>query len=234
MLEVENISVFYGDVQVLWDVSFKVEDGQIIAIIGPNGAGKTTTLKTISGLLPPRSGSIKFLGERINGVPPYQIVEAGISQVPEGRRLFPYMTVLENLKLGAYTRGAREKMDETLEWVYDLFPTLKERKNQLAGTLSGGEQQMLAVARGLMSRPKLLMFDEPSLGLAPKLVLKVFEAINQIKQMGVTMLLVEQNVHHALKLANYAYVLETGRIFLHGKGNDLVNNEYVKRAYLGM
>jgi branched-chain amino acid transport system ATP-binding protein len=234
MLVVDGINVFYGDLQALWDVSFKAEKGSITVIVGPNGAGKTTTLKTISGLLRPRSGSISFLGERIDNAPPHRIAELGISHIPEGRRLFPNMTVLENLMTGAYTRKAWEKRNETLEWIFQLFPILKERRNQLAKTLSGGEQQMLAIGRGLMSRPKLLMLDEPSLGLAPKLVLFTFNIVKQIHEEGVTILLVEQNVRQALELADKAYVLETGRIILEGEGKELLESEYIKKAYLGI
>jgi branched-chain amino acid transport system ATP-binding protein len=234
MLVVDGINVFYGDLQALWNVSFKAEKGSITVIVGPNGAGKTTTLKTISGLLRPRSGSISFLGERIDNAPPHRIAELGISHIPEGRRLFPNMTVLENLMTGAYTRKAWEKRNETLEWIFQLFPILKERRNQLAKTLSGGEQQMLAIGRGLMSRPKLLMLDEPSLGLAPKLVLFTFNIVKQIHEEGVTILLVEQNVRQALELADKAYVLETGRIILEGEGKELLESEYIKKAYLGI
>ncbi|RLE51214.1 MAG: ABC transporter ATP-binding protein [Candidatus Methanomethylicota archaeon] len=234
MLVVDRINVFYGDLQALWDVSLKVEKGEILALVGSNGAGKTTTLNTISGILKPRSGKIEFMGKRIDGMPPHKIVELGIAQVPEGRQLFPEMTVLENLEMGAYTKRAREKFYDTLEWVYQLFPILKERKNQLAGTLSGGEQQMLAIARALMSRPQLLMLDEPSLGLAPKLVLLVFEMIHKINEEGVTILLVEQNVRHALSIAHRGYVIETGKIVLEGSGQELLENEYVKKAFLGM
>lgn len=234
MLEVNKINVFYGDAQALWDLSFKVDEGEIVTIVGSNGAGKTTTLKTISGILRPRSGSITFLGKRLDKTPAHKIVEEGIAHIMEGRKLFPYMTVLENLELGAYHPGAWEKREETLEWIYELFPILKERKKQLAGTLSGGEQQMLAVGRGLMSKPKLLMLDEPSLGLAPKLVLLVFDTVKRINEEGVTILLVEQNVHHALMLAKRGYVLETGRITLEGAGEELLENPYIKKAYLGM
>jgi len=234
LLKVNKINVFYGDLQALWDVSFEVYEGEKVVIVGANGAGKTTTLKTISGLLRPRSGTIEFMGQRIDRLPAHKIVELGIAHVPEGRRLFPKMTVLENLEMGAYTKRAREKFEDTLEWVFSIFPRLKERKNQIAGTMSGGERQMLAIARGLMSRPKLLMLDEPSLGLAPKLVLKTFEVIQRISEEGVTILLVEQNVRHALELADRGYVLETGRITLSGTGEELLNNDYVKKAYLGM
>lgn len=234
LLKVSKINVFYGDLQALWNVSFEVKEREKVVIVGTNGAGKTTTLKTISGLLRPKSGYIEFLGERIDRLPPYKIVELGLVQVPEGRRLFPELTVLENLELGAYVKKAREKKDDTLEWVFSIFPILKERKRQIAGTMSGGERQMLAIARGLMSRPKLLMLDEPSLGLAPKLVLKTFEIIEKISEEGVTILLVEQNVRHALEMADKAYVLETGRITLSGSAEKLMENEYVRKAYLGI
>lgn len=234
MLEVDKINVFYGDLQALWDVSFRVNNGEIVVIAGSNGAGKTTILKTISGLLHPKSGTINLLGRRIDKNPPHNIVDLGVAHIPEGRHLFPYMTVLENLEIGGYTRRAREKKDETLEWVYQLFPILKERKKQLAGTLSGGERQMLAVGRGLMSRPKLLMLDEPSLGLAPKLVLTVFDIVKNINEEGVTILLVEQNVRHALEITDRAYVLETGKITLEGKGKELLASDYVKKAFLGL
>ncbi|HDJ25787.1 MAG TPA: ABC transporter ATP-binding protein [Candidatus Bathyarchaeota archaeon] len=234
LLKVNNIDVFYGDLQALWGVSFEVHEGEKVVIVGANGAGKTTTLKTISGLLRPRSGTIEFKGQRIDKLPPHKIVELGIAHVPEGRRIFPKMTVLENLEMGAYIKRAREKFDDTLEWVFSIFPRLKERKNQIAGTMSGGERQMLAIARGLMSRPDLLMLDEPSLGLAPKLVMKTFEVIKRIGEEGVTILLVEQNVKHALELADRGYVLETGRITLSGTSEELLSNDYVKKAYLGM
>jgi len=234
LLSVDNINVFYGDLQALWEVSFNVEKGEIVAILGSNGAGKSTTLRTISGLLRPRTGSIQFLGESLGKIPPHRIVDLGVAHIPEGRKLFPLYSVMENLKMGAYTRKLIEKKDETLEWVFELFPILKERRNQAAGTLSGGEQQMLAIGRGLMSRPKLLMLDEPSLGLAPRLVLTVFDLIRRINEEGITVLLVEQNVRHALQLAHRAYVLETGRVVLEGKGDELMDNEHVKKAYLGM
>jgi len=234
MFEVNNINVFYGDLQALWNVSFKVEKGEVVVIVGSNGAGKTTILKTISGLLHPKSGMINFSGNRIEKDPPHKIVNLGIAQIPEGRHLFPYMTVLENLEVGSYTSRAREKKNETIEWVYQLFPILKERKSQLAGTLSGGERQMLAVGRGLMSRPKLLMLDEPSLGLAPKLVLQVFDIVKKVNEEGVTILLVEQNVRHALEIANRAYVLETGKITLEGTGKKLLVSDHVKKAFLGL
>lgn len=234
MLVVDNIDVFYGDLQALWSLSFEVEKGEIAVIVGPNGAGKTTTLRTVSGLLRPRSGSISFLGESIDRTSSHRIVELGISHIPEGRRLFPNMTVIENLKIGAYTLEAWKKKDETLEWIFQLFPILKERMNQSAGTLSGGEQQMLAIGRGLMSRPKLLMLDEPSLGLAPKLILSTFSMIKEINKEGVTVLLVEQNVQQALELADRGYVLETGRVILEDESEELLRNEHVKKAYLGI
>lgn len=230
----DRINVLHGDLQVLWNVSFKIDRGKLVTIIGPNGAGKTTILNTISGLLRPRSGSIIYLGKRVENLPPHKLVKLGIAHVPEGRRLFPQLSVMENLKMGAYTRERVREKDEMLEWVFQLFPILKERKNQRASTLSGGEQQMLALGRGLMSKPKLLMLDEPSLGLAPKLVPLVFEVIERVNKEGITVLLVEQNVHQALELADRSYVLEEGKIVLEGKGKELINNEHVKRAYLGI
>ena len=234
MLSVNQIQVSYDDVQVLWDVSLKVESKELAALVGANGAGKSTTLNTISGMLRPRSGKIEFNGERIDTAPASRVVELGISQVPEGRRLFPEMTVLENLELGSYMAEAKRRRDETLDWVFSIFPALKERGKQLAGTLSGGEQQMVAVGRGLMARPKLLMLDEPSLGLAPILVREVFKVVGRVNSEGVTILLVEQNVKHTLAVATHAYVLENGRIAMEGKGNDLLNNDHVKKAYLGI
>lgn len=234
MLQVNNIDVFYGDLQALWDVTFAVDEGDFIGIVGANGAGKTTTLCTISGINTPRSGNIWFNGNEIGGLPPHRIVELGIAHIPEGRRLFPYLSVQENLEIGAYIRRAREHKQESLRWVYGLFPVLKERKNQLAGTLSGGEQQMVAIARGLMSKPKLLMLDEPSLGLAPKLVLKTFEMVKKINEDGITIILVEQNVRTTLDYVSKAFIIETGRIVLEGSGKQLLDNEYVKKAYLGL
>jgi len=234
MLSVNQIQVSYDDVQVLWDVSLKVESKELAALVGANGAGKSTTLNTISGMLRPRSGKIEFNGERIDTAPASRVVELGISQVPEGRRLFPEMTVLENLELGSYMAEAKRRRNETLDWVFSIFPALKERGKQLAGTLSGGEQQMVAVGRGLMARPKLLMLDEPSLGLAPILVREVFKVVGRVNSEGVTILLVEQNVKHTLAVATHAYVLENGRIAMEGKGNDLLNNDHVKKAYLGI
>jgi branched-chain amino acid transport system ATP-binding protein len=234
MIEVNKINVFYGGLQVLYDVYFNVDEGEVVSIVGSNGAGKTTILKTISGITTIKSGTINFLGNRIDNLPPSKIVDAGVVHVPEGRRLFHYMSVRENLEIGAITRRAKEKKYESLGWIYGLFPILKERKNQLAGTLSGGEQQMLAIGRGLMAKPKLLMLDEPSLGLAPKLVLKTLEVVKEINRQGVTILLVEQNTQYALELATRAYVLETGRITLEGTGRELLGNEHVKKAYLGL
>lgn len=234
MLDVDRIDVFYGDLQALWDVSFRVDKGEIVVILGSNGAGKTTTFKAVTGLLHPKSGSIIFLGKQIQNFPPFEIVKLGLAHVPEGRRLFSSMSVLENLELGAYLPEARKKSADTLEWVLGIFPILKERRNQLAGSLSGGEQQMLAIARGLMSRPKMLLLDEPSLGLAPKFVLKIFDIIRKVNEDGVTILLVEQNIRHALTIADRGYVLETGRIVLEGDRNKLLKSEYVKKAYLGM
>jgi branched-chain amino acid transport system ATP-binding protein len=234
MLEIEKLNVFYDKVQVVWDLSFNVGEGEVVTLLGSNGAGKSTTVKTIQGLLHPRSGSIKLLNTRIDSLPAYKIVGEGIALVPEGREIFPKMSVLENLILGAYVSRAKEMQEDNLEWVFNLFPKLEERKKQLAGTMSGGEQQMLAIARALMSKPRLLMLDEPSLGLAPVIVLQVFDIIKKLKAEGVTVLLVEQNVHHALEISDRAYILEKGRIILEGEGSDLLNNHYVREAYLGM
>ena len=235
MLEISNIDVYYGDLQALWDVSLTVGDGEIVALIGSNGAGKSTTLKTISGLLKPRSGSISYNGIRLDKLPAHKIVELGISMVPEGRRLFPEMSVLENLEVGAYVSRARKAKDETISWVYHVFPVLKDRASQAAGTLSGGEQQMLAIGRALMSQPKLLLLDEMSLGLAPLVVQDISRVINQInKSKGITILLVEQNVRLALALANRAYIMENGRIVNQGDAKALLSSESVKDAYLGV
>ncbi len=233
MLELKGINLFYGDMQALWDVSLKVDEGKITAIIGSNGAGKTTTLNAISNLTAIRSGSIEFENERIDLLPAHKIVNLGISHIPEGRRLFPFMTVLENLMLGSFTKKAKQQRAKTLEWVFELFPILKDRRNQPAGTLSGGEQQMLAIGRGLMARPKLLMLDEPSLGLAPILVQQTFETIRRINSEGVTILFVEQNVRQTLEITHYAYVLENGKTVLEGKGKELLKKKEVKEAYLG-
>ncbi len=234
MLRVSGIDVFYGDVQVLWDVSFHVDEGEVVALIGANGAGKSTTLRTISGLLRPRKGSIEFLGERLDRIPPYRVIELGIAHVPEARRLFPEMTVEENLEMGALKPAARARRAESLEKVYARFPRLRERRRQLAGTLSGGEQQMLAIGRGLMSLPRMILFDEPSLGLAPLLVEEVFDVVNEIRRDGVTVLIVEQNVRQTLAIADRAYVLETGRVVRHGTGRELLEDPEVRRAYLGV
>ena len=231
MLKVENVNVSYGSVKILWDVDFHIDKGEIITIIGPNGAGKTTIVKTIMGLLKPTSGTIEFNGNPIHLAPTHKIVEGGIALVPEGRELFPRMTIMENLQMGAYTS---DKKEDTLKWVFNLFPRLEERQKQSAGTMSGGEQQMLAIARGLMSRPKLLILDEPSLGLAPIMVKTVFEIVKTLNSEGVTVLLVEQNIHHALEASNRGYVLETGRITLEGASSELLDNNHVKEAYLGM
>ncbi|RLI12676.1 MAG: ABC transporter ATP-binding protein [Candidatus Hecatellales archaeon] len=234
MLEVSQVNVFYGGLQALWDVSLRVDEGERVVLLGSNGAGKTTLLKTISGLLRPRSGQIRFLGDRIDRLPPYKIVEKGISHVPEGRRLFPDMTVLENLMLGAYTPEAERHIDEMLEKVYSMFPILKERRNQLAETLSGGEQQMLAIGRALMSNPKMLLLDEPSTGLGPIPMEKVLNVLEQINREGVTILLVEQNIHYALKLAQRVYLLENGRIIASGSKEEIMRDEKIKKAYIGI
>jgi branched-chain amino acid transport system ATP-binding protein len=234
MLKVTNLDVSYGDVQVLWDVSFEVREKEILVLVGANGAGKSTTLRTISGLLHPGQGAIDLDGVRLDQIPGHRIIDYGIAHVPEGRRLFPEMTVEENLIMGSLSEKAKAKRKETLRWVYSLFPRLEERYRQYARTLSGGEQQMCAIGRGLMSLPKLLMFDEPSLGLAPVLVQEIFRMIQKINQEGVTVLLVEQNVKHTLRICDRAYVLENGRIVLAGTGRELLNNPHVKEAYLGI
>ncbi len=234
MLRIEGIDVFYGEVQALWGVSFEVGAGEIVTLVGSNGAGKTTALKTISGLLTPRGGAIYFNDTRLDAVAAYRVVELGIAHIPEGRRLWPGMSVLETLELGAYTRRARAEKKHTLEWVLTIFPRLAERISQGAHTLSGGEQQMLAIARGLLSRPTLLMLDEPSLGLAPLLVEQVFQVIQEVNRQGVTILLVEQNVHHALAIAQRGYILETGKVVKAGRGEDLLNDPQIKSAYLGL
>jgi branched-chain amino acid transport system ATP-binding protein len=234
MLKVNGIDVFYGDLQVLWDISFEVKEKEILVLVGANGAGKSTTIRTISSLLTPRKGSIEFNGTRLDRSPPHRVIEHGIVHVPEGRRLFPQMSVEENLIMGTLHGEAKTKRFNTMERVYQLFPRLRERKKQLAGTLSGGEQQMLAVGRGLMSLPKLMMFDEPSLGLAPILVQDIFSMIRKINEEGVTVLLVEQNVRQTLAMCHRAYVLENGRVVLEGTGQALMANEHVKEAYLGI
>ena len=234
MLEVKNIDVFYGDVQAIWDVSLEVSVGEIVALIGANGAGKSTILKTISGILRPKKGEVLFKKIPIHNTEAYGLTELGLAHVPEARRLFVEMTVEENLDMGALKGPAKMQRKKTKEMVFTLLPRLKERRRQLAGTLSGGEQQMLAIGRGLMSLPSLLMFDEPSLGLGPILVRDVFETIKKIKQEGTTVLIVEQNVKQSLGIADRAYVLETGRIALQGSGEALLHNEHVRTAYLGV
>jgi len=233
LLQINSINVFYGSLQVLWEVSLDVKSGEMVAIAGANGAGKTTLLKTISGVLHPAKGRIEFAGTDITNTNAYDIVEQGISHVPEGRRLFPEMTVLQNLFIGSYNRKAREKRDENLARVYELFPILKERKNQLAKTLSGGQQQMVAIGRGLMANPRVLIIDEMSLGLSPLIVNELFRALKDIKARGITILLVEQNVWRTLHEADRAYVIETGRIVLQGNAHDLIEEEEVRNAYFG-
>lgn len=231
MLELNNIHTSYGQIEAINGITLKVNEGEIVSLIGSNGAGKSTILMTISGILRPNQGSISFMGEDILDAQPHQIVEMGISQVPEGRRIFPRLTVRENLEMGAYVKSSKFK--DSFDKVYELFPVLKEREKQYGGTLSGGEQQMLAISRALMAGPKLLLLDEPSLGLAPIIVTKIFKAIKDINKDGVTVLLVEQNAHAALNLSNRGYVLENGTIAVHGMGQELLNNEQVKKAYLG-
>ena len=234
MLQVDSVDTYYGDLQALFGVSLHIEEKEVISIVGSNGAGKTTTINAISGMLRCSSGKIEFLGKRIDTLPPHRIVEEGIVQIPEGRQLFPKMKVMENLVMGAYTRQARTKIKENLETVLELFPILKERKDQLAGSLSGGEQQMLAIGRALMARPKLLMLDEPSLGLAPILVKQVFDTVKSINEFGTTILLVEQNVFNALSISDRGYVLENGRIIMEGEGKEILENEKIKETYLGI
>ncbi|RLI28269.1 ABC transporter ATP-binding protein [Candidatus Bathyarchaeota archaeon] len=234
LLTVDSINAYYGQLQALNNVSLHVEKGILKAIIGPNGAGKTTLMRAIMGLLKVRSGTITFMDKPIHELPTHRIVDLGIALVPEGKYVLPNMSVLENLLMGAYTKRARKKVDDTLEWVFQVFPRLKERKKQLAGTLSGGERQMLIIGRALMARPSLLLLDEPSLGLAPKLVIQTFKTLETILSEGITVILTEQNVYLALKHADEACVLESGRITLEGKGEELLNNEHVKKSYLGL
>lgn len=233
MLEIQGLDVFYGDVQALWDVSLHVDEGSIVALVGANGAGKSTLLKTISGITPAKRGAILFSGKTLSNLPSQDIVDMGLSHVSEGRRLFSNLTVLENLKLGAYSPGARRNMSLSLARAFDLFPVLKNRSNQKAGSLSGGEQQMLAIARAMMSQPRILMLDEPSLGLSPMLVRTMFELIMNLNKQKVTILLVEQNIHQALKIADRAYVLKNGRIAMTGGGEELLSNPEVQNAYIG-
>lgn len=234
MLKVNNINVFYGDLQVIWDLSFEVKEGEIVVLLGSNGAGKSTTLKTISSLLSPQTGSVEFEGIRLDELPPNKIIDYGVVHVPEARRLFPTMTVEENLIMGSLRPEAKKRRLETMERVFTIYPRLKERRKQLAGTLSGGEQQMVAVGRGLMSLPKLMMFDEPSLGLSPLLVEELFQTIRQVHEQGVTVLLVEQNVTQTLAMCDRAYLLENGRVVLEGTGKTLMADDHVRAAYLGI
>jgi branched-chain amino acid transport system ATP-binding protein len=234
MLEVENISAGYGMVQILRDVTFKVEEKEIVSIIGPNGAGKTTLVKTIMGFLKPQTGSIKFKGENIANLATYGIVKKGLTMIPEGREIFPRMTVEENLHLGAYTIKDKAKIKQTKEKVYDIFPVLRKKEKALAQTLSGGEQQMLVICRSLMSNPQMLILDEPSLGLAPIIVEKVLDTVRTINEEGVTVLLVEQNIHDSLNVADRGYVLEEGNIILEGKSRELLSNSHIKEVYLGL
>ena len=233
MLEVKDLEVYYGVIQAIKGVSFQVNQGEVIALIGANGAGKTTILHTITGLLAPKKGSVMFEGKEITKVPAHKIVSMGMAHVPEGRRVFAELSVYENLKMGAYTRKDRAEIDESLQNVYKRFPRVEERKNQMAGTLSGGEQQMLAMGRALMSKPKIILMDEPSMGLSPILVNEIFDIIQAVSESGTTVLLVEQNAKKALSIADRAYVLETGNIVLEGKAKDLLENDSIKKAYLG-
>ncbi|MCI6429726.1 MAG: ABC transporter ATP-binding protein [Oliverpabstia sp.] len=233
MLEIKDLEVYYGVIQAIKGISFEVNKGEVIALIGANGAGKTTILHTITGLLSPKKGSVMYEGTDITKTPAHKIVSLGMAHVPEGRRVFADLSVYENLKMGAYTRKDKNEVEETLERVYERFPRLKERKNQMAGTLSGGEQQMLAMGRALMSKPKIILMDEPSMGLSPILVNEIFDIIQEVSKSGTTVLLVEQNAKKALSIADRAYVLETGKIVLEGKAEDLLNDDSIKKAYLG-
>ena len=233
MLEIRDLEVYYGMIQAIKGISFDVKEGEVIALIGANGAGKTTTLHTITGLLPAKTGTITFEGQDITKVPGYKIVSKGMAHVPEGRRVFAQLSVLQNLRMGAYTRKDKNELEETLQSVYKRFPRLEERQNQMAGTLSGGEQQMLAMGRALMSHPKIILMDEPSMGLSPIFVNEIFDIIKEVSASGTTVLLVEQNAKKALSIADRAYVLETGRIVLEGKAGDLLNDDSIKKAYLG-
>lgn len=234
MLRVEQVNAGYGDIQVLWDVSFQVRTNEFVVLVGANGAGKSTIMRTISSIIHPTSGAIWFEDQRIDQTPPHRIIHHGIAHVPEGRQLFPEMSVVENLEVGSLTPDAKAHRKETLEWVLTLFPRLRERQKQMAGTLSGGEQQMCAIARGLMSRPKMILFDEPSLGLSPLLTQEIFRLTRQIHEEGITILMVEQNVKQTLAICDRAYVLENGRVVLEGKGSELLENEQVKQAFLGI
>jgi branched-chain amino acid transport system ATP-binding protein len=234
MLKVDHLNAGYGDIQVLWDVSFNVEEREFVVLVGANGAGKSTTLRTISSLIRPTSGEVWFDNRRLDNLAPHRIIDLGVAHIPEGRQLFPEMSVMENLETGALTPRAKAYRKQTLEWVMELFPRLGERRRQLAGTLSGGEQQMCAIARGLMSRPKLVLFDEPSLGLSPLLTQEVFRLARRIHGEGLTLLMVEQNVKQTLAFCDRAYVLENGRITMEGRGRELLENELVKKAFLGI
>ena len=234
MLEMAGVSAFYGSIQALWDVSFRVREGEIVTLLGSNGAGKSTAINVAQGLIRPASGEVRFLGEIIQRLSPHQVVERGLCLVPEERHLFPHMSVLENLELGAYPRKARIVRKQTLQWIFELFPILHNRKRQKTHTLSGGEQQMVAIGRGLMAKPSLLMMDEPSLGLAPLLVAELFRTISEINVHGLSILLVEQNAQHALALADRAYVMETGKVTREGSGKELLADPTIRSAYLGM
>ena len=234
MLRLDHVDGGYGDIQILWDVSIHVEEKEFVVLVGANGAGKTTIMKTISSLIAPSRGKVWFEDQRLDRIAPYRIAEVGIAHVPEGRQLFPEMTVRENLEIGSLTARAKARRKVTMEWVLDLFPRLRERQKQLAGTLSGGEQQMCAIGRGLMSLPKMILFDEPSLGLSPLLTQDIFRLARQIHQEGLTILMVEQNVKQSLAICDRAYVLKNGRIVLEGKGRELLENEEVKEAFLGI
>jgi branched-chain amino acid transport system ATP-binding protein len=234
MLAVDNLDFAYGDLKVLWDVGFTVNQGEIVTLVGSNGAGKSTTLKNISRLVSWASGAISFEGDDLAKLAPHQVVERGVVHVPEGRKIFPEMTVLENLRMGSYPKSCRKDREKNVERAFTIFPKLKEREKQLGGTLSGGEQQMLAIARGLMANPRLLMLDEPSLGLSPLFVKNIFQTIQEINRQGVTILLVEQNVYQSLRISTRAYVLETGRVVMTGTGSELLSSDHVKSAFLGM
>jgi branched-chain amino acid transport system ATP-binding protein len=234
VLELQGVSAGYGSFQALFDVSLSVQPGEAVAVVGPNGAGKTTLMCVISGLVPARSGTVKMQGRDLSTVAPHRIIAEGIAHVPENRRLFPRMTVEENLKMGAFMRAAREDYSDRMEWVFNLFPRLKERRSQIAGTLSGGEQQMCAIGRALMSKPKLLLMDEPSAGLAPVVVLQVFDLVRRIREEGFTVLIVEQNVQQVLKLVDRAYLLEVGAIKMSGHANELKQHDFVRKAYIGL
>lgn len=234
MLKIDKLNFSYDDLQVLWDIDLTINQGEIVTVVGSNGAGKSTILKNISKLVRPKSGSITFNGTDLNKLESHEVVDLGVVQVPEGRKIFPEMSVRENLRMGSFIKSAKKDREANMERVFSLFPRLKEREKQLGGTMSGGEQQMLAIGRGLMTNPKLLLLDEPSLGLSPLLVKNIFEIITEINRQGVTILLVEQNVYQSLRIADRAYVLETGRVVLTGKGQDLLDDDHVKKAFLGM